>query len=850
MSALTEDELNDFEEQLKEFQEGRDGSGGKAFEGSIANVAKADALIGSILRRDANLITVVADNDRQLAALTEEYVSLHVKNADDIVAWYNEMTQCEEDIKTFESDIETFQSQLTDTAEDIVKMQQETLRLMKRVDNRRVVSQRLKQVYDALMETEEFCDHIVKAPEVNEKFMQSIRQLESKISFLADVEELKGSAVHQEIHPRLQVAALRAGDKLHQYLLKKFHALAEEGTNVAMGQQALERQGAYSFSFLSRYNTPIAQDLSYQYVRIVSDVHVKHIKAYMKEVAEVSGFSAAPFDPIVRPDLLSAIQQNVDNGTPQGKPLPIRKSVSKRADKKEHTFEDSIKSLKAISFEHQLHVDPIISRELRNTTSLTSRLADVLCRTANDIIAEALFVSHFFFARSSAGTPDDEEAMLRSLCGVAIQNFENLLLKVISDITDHACLTATLRVVELVKSCASQVPNPLPLCLLAGFFENVANNTSKRIQALLAAHLKSLSQLTQLELTPLKQSQGGNLTLPQRVEGDSAFGTALRGPHDLTLHFLRTIGEVELLNSLPLIGSKVSFLTARHFFDEKVSHAELGCFSELRKGLSMLGKRYGSLQGMQVVTVSNLAYLLIVLRTAFEELSGPHSPTSPLDGHQERKDLVTSLEIPSSDQSPLMTAIQSALKDELKKLIDSDLETSQLSKWYFAVDKWRHQLGPAFEARAALPQDDASEVLTRETSELVGTDINEDEMLNMATSFQKVWKEAMTSIGIRIATLFAGRDLKSGSASAPSTGDHPFFFLNAIRQGNPYALSSLIAQLVLQTYFQCLLDANKVFTDIARSFFAKNANLTARLVGNVALTHAAANELRNLAQLR
>jgi hypothetical protein len=278
------------------------------FDELFSRVGDSD-MIRSILKRDANLHDVLLETERRQDGIFESFIEQHCAQIQTLCDMFNEVSGCESKLLEFERSIASFQERLTTTSESVARMQAHTVQLRTRVANRREVSDKLKQVYEALHETGRFCDAIAGATVVDEAFLMSIRQLESKIAFLSDNEELIGSDIENEMLPKLTEAARKAGGKLHEFLVRKLSALAAENAVVAVHQQAIERTGQYAFSFLSKYNLAIAGEVTAYYTSIMTDVYARSASAALRAYRDAADAAMRrPFEPFVTADAVAAVR--------------------------------------------------------------------------------------------------------------------------------------------------------------------------------------------------------------------------------------------------------------------------------------------------------------------------------------------------------------------------------------------------------------------------------------------------------------------------------------------------------------------------------------------------------------
>jgi hypothetical protein len=657
------------------------GSGLMALE-SVLDASVASDVIGKVLKADKtlDLAKLLADSEKQLSQAQETFMDIHCGQLDRICELYREVTSCEARLKEFEDDIAHFQGSLTTTAEEIVRMQTGTMELVGRINNRKAVSLKLKEVYEALNECDAFCEHIATAQSVDAEFLKSIRQLESRIAFLADNAELENSEVHSDFHPKLEAAALRAGDKLHRFLLKKLQSLGEEHCNVALHQQAIERQGQYAYAFLSRYNEPIAADILNQYIRLMSDVYIRQMKPIGKAVLQIcsatsagtnstgskSGPSiadstndAAVRDLLVPNDLF--VQLGGHKRAPSLAPLPQQagiprsnalmnflneakgqsagpgqsqaragsRSIStslglafdklrgKVPERREATFADNCLALRSIDVTYRLvAVDPTIGVRLEGTTCWVHRFSELYCRLVNNVINEGRFVDHFFF--SAGATTEQEEYLLHCILDGHLETALHIVLSEIPSLHDPIGILCAKRALELFKNYVTQSADPLPIMVMADLFDRIGAALTQKLDQLLAASSKSLDDVAKLRnFKPFAPLSADAARKPiAEVVAHDALLAGNLAPPDMVRRYADVSCQFQLVNTMMLEGSRVGGGFDRAYFDD-ATNAHLSATLESLFGIiERLSARHPGPLTATVAEVNALGHLALQMAHA------------------------------------------------------------------------------------------------------------------------------------------------------------------------------------------------------------------------------------------
>ena len=815
-------------------------------EGAVASVRTEDwSKLG--LGRNSNLRQVMKESDAELLDLQEAFIDEHCEQAENLCVLYNEVSECEKKLKAFEEQIFAFQETLTDSAEDILKMEAQTKELGRRVDNRQKVSRRIRDVYDALNECESFCE-MLATKDVDGDYLSKIKELEKKIAFLANNKELARSAVDQEIRPKLQAAAQRAGDKLYRYLHKKIQALSEESTNVAMKQQVLEKNGQYAYSFLDRYNKPVATELLTSYVKLMSEVYGKQFRQVNREIAELPQPSD---ESMLGDEMLYNIKTNRDAAAPVGNQqsaVPFspssgaaasaarrqsifdRKFVKReKATLQAATFADVVVALRAVDLSHNIvSVDPEHASRMYHSTCWTWRFAQSFAVFINAIINESNFVSNFFCGHEK--DLEAEERLVRVVLSKAMPTSESAIGEQVQKVEDKVMALSGLRLIELVKNFLCRFINPLPLVILSSVFEVATNALRATLAQGLEKDLKLLQDAAAAKLTPFQPFRN-DVPLYQLIADNQSIAACFQ-PHDATKSFSVVTGKLHLLNTLTLHGSRVDDETGIATYDEVTASILLKQLRAYCQFILNVARRIPVPIGQKIFVVTNLHYVLFKWRK-FASIYVPEAPVS----QRANSDTTSPNDSISSNASTQNSGVsvapaldcgelQAHLKNFICQFVHDDCQGTPLAEVLDFIREAESLLGATFFAEEA-------KVSTEPPPKL----LEESATLTLLTKFSRTWTDQLRLIATSVSGCFTAVEVPRLRSVTPQ--------LAAVNEEDDTAAAAgELASLVMKEYCQVLLDCNVKLGTIVNTYYPCNGAILAKVVATQAVLH----EVRKMLQ--
>ncbi|ESL06686.1 hypothetical protein TRSC58_05637 [Trypanosoma rangeli SC58] len=527
-----------------------------------------------------------------------------------------------------------------------LKMQQQTVSLVRSINNRRLCSSKLSEVYTVLQECDAFCGDIAQK-EVDQSYLENISELERQLTFFSSNKELKGSAVDLETRPRLHAAAVRAGDKLQRYFRKQFVALAaaEDLTSIESQQRSLVETGRNAIKFLKNYHPPIAEVIFQEYAKRMSDAFARLVRAVLHDFSELCLANTGGIDTIITADDVHDVVYNRDTGAPKGNHVAVAAQALKfpvhlfpRRERslsqhmrhfagrmlkterpmmiRETTIYDTVATLCTIQVRGEtFSLDAAAARPLGNAGNWSYSFLRSMRLLVSLCTSECHFIRHFFCFFSAEDEYDGTEALVRVVLSSALDIAQNSIREALPLLTDRQSTLAGLRIVDIAKTYFCRLSNPVPLLLLSGIMESAKRILSGTLHRVVANDQESTQFLTSLRLSPFQLVPSDSKMSLNKLLEDRQYAATL-GPHPIVRRFSQIAGEMELLNSAPFDGSMVDGVDVL-LYDSVVASALYSELENILEFIFMLAKRHKNSLAQRIFAFNNYFYIQASWRHLF-----------------------------------------------------------------------------------------------------------------------------------------------------------------------------------------------------------------------------------------
>ncbi|RNF17852.1 putative leucine-rich repeat protein [Trypanosoma conorhini] len=785
------------------------------------------AAITAHLNGGVDLHSVLVRHETELSALREDFIAAHVDEAESICTLYMEIVECENKLVEFEEEIIAFQRRLADSAEDMVKMQQHTVSLVRSINNRRLCSSRLSEVYTALRECDAFCGAIAQK-EVDLSYLENISELERQLTFFLSNKELEGSAVDLETRPRLHAAAVRAGDKLQRYFSKEFVALAaaDDLASVGSQQRSLVETAQNAIKFLKKYHQPIAEAISQEYAKRMSDAFARHVRAVLHDFGELCVVNAGSIDTIVTADDAHDVVCNRDSGAPKGNhvtvapqalrfpvhPFPRReRSVSQHMRNfagrmlksersmiiRETTIYDTVSALGTIRVRNEsFSLEAAAALPLENAGNWSCHFLRCMHLLVKLCISECQFIRQFFCLSATEDDYDGTEALVRVVLSSALDVAQNSILEDLPLLTDRQSTLAGLRIVDIAKTFLCRLPNPVPLLLLSGIMESAKRILSGTLHSVVANDERSTLFLTSLRLSPFQLVLGGSKVSLSKLLEDRQYAATL-GPHPIVRRFSQIAGEMELLNSASLEGSMVNGVDLL-LYDSVVANALYRELENVLGFIATLAKRHKSSLAQRMFALNNYFYIQAYWRRLASILAS----------------VVAVEQLPCAAPPAHVGCISSRISNELARFVEEDSKAGGIYGYLFDfVQVAEAALGSAFFT---------DEVPLELPSDALPAALSEAATLQAVSDFSQSWQMQLSETCTLVRRVVSWTFTNAAAA---------------VQDEAALDSSKELEELILKEYTQGVVEANTKLHVVVTRLFGKHSEMRARLTSNATVLH-------------
>ncbi|KAJ9449431.1 Vacuolar protein sorting-associated protein 52 A [Diplonema papillatum] len=651
-------------------------------------ILNEDQVLAEVVNKGTNLQKYAVEKE---AALEEkEFLSVddYVQNADRFAKLYNDITQCEEMLDSIRSVVWGFREHLGSITGDIKALQRRSAEITDRIKNREGALLHLSPILQKIdVISPEWLKAIEKTPieapdkakvdkqhEADMTFLSAVRQLDEKINFLSEDPHLQNSLMQAQLYPQLIGVAGKLSGKVYSFLLAKTELLKEDSTNIVIQQQALAHRCSFAFRFLRQYNPKAAENVVEHYVDMMNKVYLKLVKKKYGEVTKPEVKLAKP-EAVVPKDCFDS-RKGVEN---DGKKILNRLSGIANRDRVALPFWDRLKTLTSLIPDgDQLVIDPcVLVDQLRTYVEDFLRLNVALINVA---VHEASFNSEFFafpatrreailtavfekaFGYVKEKTAEFVSNSAGDLIGVMLllRLSECFFTHLLPDKGESGAKDGLQATLVLSRDSSSEVK-------VGGGVAQRSQNRTFRPPNFIAGHLKDVqatlweqySEAVGVNITSVHEARAIKFAA-LKVKSDSIVNDPAVAPHATVKRYAELLCAMHVMNTMPMIGSRVSGATESSLIFSDTIVADLCTMrKEMTLLVSVLSKRLSARNLQLVFCINNYGYV-------HEQLSEARISKDVTDDVEtfetllkDQLDTLFSLEV-KSDMADIMSFVEKA----------------------------------------------------------------------------------------------------------------------------------------------------------------------------------------------
>lgn len=306
---------------------GLDADGSLDFTAIDADLSRfsRDPVIRNALNRGVDLRSYSRQVDAELRAMEALSIGDYVRESDAIAGLFSQVLSCETVLTTMQGLLQNFQDNLGGISDEIRSLQEESLKLSVKMQNRRNVGGKVKGFLAKVAVSEGLVSRICDAP-IDESWLRDLRALSEKVEFcsgaLRDREARASLATHapglaqpalpvdegnsgldalselsvkpletpagRDAVPQIEKLRIKAVARVREFLLRGIADVVKPRGNMQRQQEHALLRFAYAMAFLTEHGTEAAREVRAAYADGVSRAFGDIFKTYAVDLSRAA----------------------------------------------------------------------------------------------------------------------------------------------------------------------------------------------------------------------------------------------------------------------------------------------------------------------------------------------------------------------------------------------------------------------------------------------------------------------------------------------------------------------------------------------------------------------------------
>jgi hypothetical protein len=231
------------------------------------------------LRREGLLIVTVDDKER------DQFEDLH-----------KSILACDEVLKSVETYLTNFQADLGAVSAEIESLQNRSIALNTRLENRKVVEKLLGPAVEDISISPAVVRKIAEGP-VDEAFVRALAEIEKRSKTInAKAKEQGDMKALADIQPLLDDLTNRAIERIRDYIVAQIKAMRSPSINAQVIQQQALLKYKELYSFLAKHQPDLAQQIGQAYIYTMRWYYLNHFTRYRVSLEKIKVHAMDKYD--------------------------------------------------------------------------------------------------------------------------------------------------------------------------------------------------------------------------------------------------------------------------------------------------------------------------------------------------------------------------------------------------------------------------------------------------------------------------------------------------------------------------------------------------------------------------
>ncbi|KAF2736773.1 Sac2 family protein [Polyplosphaeria fusca] len=228
-----------------------------------------DAADGSQIRHSPHVHTYSAQSVEEYDKEKDKFEDLH-----------KSILACDEVLKSVETYLTNFQSDLGAVSAEIESLQNRSVALNTKLENRKVVEKLLGPAVEDISISPAVVRKIAEGP-IDEGFVRAIADLEKRSKTISTkVKESSDLKAITDIKPLIDDLSNKAVERIRDYIVAQIKAIRSPSINAQIIQQQAFLKFKELYAFLARHQPQLAQEIAQAYVYTMRWYYLNHFTRY------------------------------------------------------------------------------------------------------------------------------------------------------------------------------------------------------------------------------------------------------------------------------------------------------------------------------------------------------------------------------------------------------------------------------------------------------------------------------------------------------------------------------------------------------------------------------------------
>ncbi|KAK6537628.1 hypothetical protein TWF694_011802 [Orbilia ellipsospora] len=215
----------------------------------------------------------------------EQTVQDYEKEKDKFQDLHKSIKACDEVLQSVESYLSSFKTDLGRVSAEIETLQNRSLALNTKLDNRKDVEKLLTPILEDIALPPSVIQ-IIAESDVNENWVKSLQEADKKIKAL-DRRKTQNIKAVEDVKPELEKLTNRAIERLRDYFVSKIKSLRIPNTNAQIIQQNGFLRYKELFGFMARHHPQLADEIGQAYINTMRWYYLSHFQRYQKALEKI-----------------------------------------------------------------------------------------------------------------------------------------------------------------------------------------------------------------------------------------------------------------------------------------------------------------------------------------------------------------------------------------------------------------------------------------------------------------------------------------------------------------------------------------------------------------------------------